>query len=178
MPDETEVNALLRKARQGAGSGISLGDCIQLKQDLDPAVTFPIYCNQLIHRAKTSGVLARRASKVARAWDMADGHGKTKLSSTETPGAMDNVANPATAESASDIFLHHQSKAGRDKIHRLNVRTASKGGVPRVPFGQWTASQENQKAVVIETKKELVRRKSRREEMKAKTATATAAPVA
>ncbi|CAK9031810.1 Uncharacterized protein SCF082_LOCUS19791 [Durusdinium trenchii] len=162
-----DVNEVMERAKRGVGGGVTMQDCLFLKRNMEPQLEYPPYCSYLLNSAKKTGLLSRRNSRVARAWDISDGHGDRHMRITEPVegGALDNV-NPAEAESFDDIFMKSRTPAQQEKIHKLHIRTASRGAKPRVNYEEFVSKTENQKAVVRETTKELTRRASRRSEAK------------
>ena len=163
-----DVDALLKKARAGKAGGATVNDCIALRQNFQPQHgDFPDYCTRLLNGAAKTGILPRRDSRVARAWDISDGHGVNRLRPTEpVQGGSLDVVNPASADSAADIYAASKGPEAQEKIRRLHVRAASRGARPRVEYNAFTGSAENQKAMNSETRKELVRRASRRDELR------------
>ena len=155
--------------RAAAGKKVSLSECSFLKDNLEPNRTFPVHCSVMLHAASKRGLLARRESRVQQIWKRGE-HGMNRLTPNEkvAGGAMDNVNNPAEAESFHDIYMASKTPEQQQKIRQLLVRAASKGAVPRVDYDQWTGDKENQTQVVQEVRKELVRRASRREELRTK----------
>mmetsp|Transcript_42272 Transcript_42272/g.67682 ORF Transcript_42272/g.67682 Transcript_42272/m.67682 type:complete len:172 (-) Transcript_42272:4042-4557(-) len=165
-----DVDEIMRRARSGRNGNVTVSEGLFLKRNMDPAQDFPSLCSKLIENAGTSGLLARRNSRVARTWDISDGHGERKLKATESVGGgvLDIPANPADAPSASDIYFKSRTPEQQEKIRKLHVRTASRGARPRVDFDKFVSKPENQQAVVQETSKELTRRASRRTELRGK----------
>jgi len=158
-----DVEGLLRKARAGKAGRISVEECMLLKSELDPSRTMPIYCNELIQDAAKK--LVRRDSRVKEAWSVSEGHGVRKVNGRSKDPAVDTVKNPGSAEHTSEIYHRNFSPEQQERIRRLHHKTASRGGKPRVPQSFY-GDAENQAAVRSEVKKDLVRRESRREEMR------------
>mmetsp|Transcript_21706 Transcript_21706/g.42648 ORF Transcript_21706/g.42648 Transcript_21706/m.42648 type:complete len:179 (-) Transcript_21706:647-1183(-) len=160
--EDAKVDDIYRRATRGAAAQVSVPECLYLKQNLEGSRPFPAYCEQMLNRADRSGLLARRNSRVARAWDISDGHGSRKMGVTEIPKVLDTVSSTG-AQSATDIYMHSRTPEQQEKIRRLHVRTASKGAKPRI-HENFYGAPEVQKDVRQETKKELIRRQSRRQE--------------
>ena len=166
--DPVDVDALLKKARAGKAGGATVHDCVALRQNFEPQHgSFPDYCTKLLNSATKTGILHRRDSRVARAWDISDGHGVNRLRPTErVQGGSVDVANPANSTSTADIYASSKDPEAQEKIRRLHVRAASRGARPRVEYDAFTGNPDNQRAMNSETRKELVRRASRRDELR------------
>lgn len=123
----------------------------------------PSICNSVLANAKASGLLARRASKVGRTWDMAEGHGNRRIYYEPViGGAVDVVKGNAT--SVDEEYMRQKTPEQRERINALHVRTLSKGALNlRSPA---RAVDEDQ--VAQEKARDLARRQSRRAEMKTK----------
>jgi hypothetical protein len=148
---------------------VSYGECAALKRALAGQRELPLYCSQMLQAAQATGLLARRNSSVGRVWKMGE-HGSNRLGATEVVagGSTDSVENPADEASIADMYMEKLSPSAKEKARRMHVRAASQGARPRVggTFEDWTGREENQVAVHNEVHKELVRRVSRREDMK------------
>lgn len=174
MPEDTAKSSKAVEEifqRASTGSRVSLQECDFLKSHLDPERKFPMHCSMMLQAAAKRGLLTRRDSRVQQTWKRGE-HGVNRLSAGEVPDSMDSVLNPALAESANDIYMSSKTPEQQEKIRRLHVRAASQGARPRVDYQHWTADPENQHQVVKEVRKELVRRASRRDELKSKAAMA------
>ena len=147
----------------------SFGECAALQRALAGQKELPMFCSQLLQAAQQGGLLARRNSSVGRVWKMGE-HGVNRLGRTEqvAGGAVDSVENPAEEASIMDMYMETLSPSAKEKVRRMHVRAASQGATPRVggSFEDWAGCEENQVAVHHEVRKELVRRASRRDEMK------------
>jgi hypothetical protein len=161
-----DVNELYQRAVK---QRVNYGECAALQRALGGQKELPMFCSQLLQAAQQGGLLARRNSSVGRVWKMGE-HGVNRLGRTEpvAGGAVDSVDNPADEASIMDMYMETLSPSAKEKVRRMHVRAASQGATPRVggSFEEWAGSEENQTAVHHEVRKELVRRASRRDEMK------------
>jgi hypothetical protein len=165
---ELSLNSILQRARANGSAGpVTVDECMYLKQHLDASQAMPTLCERLLEGASKAGLLKRRDSRIARTWDITEGHGVRKVGQDEpVPGGVfDHVSNPAIALSAHDIYLSKRSPEEKEKIRKLIVRTASKGGRPRVDMDEFFAKSENQQSAVMETRKEIQRHASRLKEI-------------
>ncbi|GBG29910.1 Hypothetical Protein FCC1311_061302 [Hondaea fermentalgiana] len=154
---EKDVEEIYRRASAGRQAAVSVPECLFLKQNLAQDRAFPTVCEEMLTRANRTGLLARRNSRVAKAWDISDGHGVRKMGVTEIPKVLDTVSKSGASQSANDIYLNSRSPEQQEKIRRLHVRTASRGAKPRT-HDSFYGAPEVQKDVRSEVKKELVRR--------------------
>lgn len=65
------------------GQDLTTEECLLLAQKLTSR-ELPTYCSQLLHNANKTGILSRRASRVGKAWDLSDGHGKRTMVSSHS----------------------------------------------------------------------------------------------
>mmetsp|Transcript_20679 Transcript_20679/g.30586 ORF Transcript_20679/g.30586 Transcript_20679/m.30586 type:complete len:198 (+) Transcript_20679:65-658(+) len=166
---EPSVDSIFKRAQAGSAGKVSVEECAYLRTKIDGEKGLPAYCTQLLHAANKRGILPRRNSAVGKTWKVGE-HGVNRLRITDPVGggALDLV-NPAECESTDEIYMRSKTPEQREKIRRLQVRTASRGAKPRVDFNEWSGKKENQTAVHREVSRELVRRASRKESSRSPT---------
>lgn len=155
-----EIAELFDKANKGSATH---GECVYLKQKIDDnesPLSLPDYCTRLIEAVTKNGVLQRRSSRAV--WTPAEGHGNTKDAynlPTVVGGAHDTVQPGSSNESIADLYLKSKPVEVQDAVKKAMIRTASRGGVPRLPVP----------AELVEAQKQedLKKRMSRKQSQKA-----------
>jgi len=145
------------KRANTADKTVTYAECLYLKRNLASENILPSYCETMINKARSSGVLARRTSKIGKVWDLKDGHGvRTVYHEDVGGGVLDNVQDFKDTKSVQRIIEEHKAPETVQKMRRLQVRMASKGAI-NIP-------DLNPADVEIERKQSLVRRATRRAE--------------
>eukprot|EP00924_Labyrinthula_sp_SR-Ha-C_P002496 maker-scaffold_16-snap-gene-6.36-mRNA-1 protein AED:0.02 eAED:0.02 QI:126/1/1/1/0.5/0.33/3/103/150 len=126
----------------------SADECLKLAQKLSRA-DIPSECDRFLDAAR---MVHRRSSKVKDVWTLRDGHGKREYT------GWDNVGPNANGMHVE--FMKGKSDEVQEKIRKLRTRMSMRGAK------NVTGIDDNEVQELKE--KELERRKSRREEYKAK----------